>query len=53
MNKKYFVLMLLLLALSSQFSLAATVDGINQNTRGELVNTKRLIHFIMIRMNKH
>lgn len=36
MNKKYFVLMLLLLALSSQFSLAATVDGINQNTRGEL-----------------
>lgn len=36
MNKKYFVLMLLLLALSSHFSLAATVDGINQNTRGEL-----------------
>lgn len=36
MNKKYFVLMLLSLALSSQFSLAATVDGINQNTRGEL-----------------
>ena len=28
--------MLLLLALSSHFSLAATVDGINQNTRGEL-----------------
>ena len=38
MNKKYFVLMLLSLALSSQFSLAATVDGINQNTRGELKN---------------
>lgn len=36
MNKKYFVLMLLLLALSSHFSLAATVDRINQNTRGEL-----------------
>ena len=32
MNKKYFVLMLLSLALSSHFSLAATVDGINQNT---------------------
>lgn len=38
MNKKYFVLMLLSLTLSSQFSLAATVDGINQNTRGELKN---------------
>ena len=36
MNKKYFVLMLLSLALSSQFSLAATVDGINQNTSAEL-----------------
>ena len=41
MNKKYFVLMLLLLALSSQFSLAATVDGINQNTRGELKNNAK------------
>ena len=38
MNKKYFVLMLLSLALSSQFSLAATVDGINQNTSAELKN---------------
>lgn len=41
MNKKYFVLMLLSLALSSQFSLAATVDGINQNTRGELKNNTK------------
>lgn len=41
MNKKYFVLMLLSLALSSQFSLAATVDGINQNTRGELKNNAK------------
>ena len=38
MNKKYFVLMLLSLAISSQFSLAATVDGINQNTSAELKN---------------
>ena len=41
MNKKYFVLMLLSLALSSQFSLAATLDGINQNTRGELKNNAK------------
>ena len=41
MNKKYFVLMLLSLAISSQFSLAATVDGINQNTRGELKNNAK------------
>ena len=41
MNKKYFVLMLLSLTLSSQFSLAATVDGINQNTRGELKNNAK------------
>ena len=41
MNKKYFVLMLLSLALSSQFSLAATVEGINQNTRGELKNNAK------------
>ena len=41
MNKKYFVLMMLSLALSSQFSLAATVDGINQNTRGELKNNAK------------
>ena len=41
MNKKYFVLMLLSLALSSQFSLAATVDGINPNTRGELKNNAK------------
>lgn len=33
--------MLLSLALSSQFSLAATVDGINQNTRGELKNNAK------------
>ena len=41
MNRKYFVLMLLSLVLSSQFSLAATVDGINQNTRGELKNNAK------------
>ena len=41
MNKKYFVLMLLSLALSSQFSLAATVDGINQNTSAELKNNTK------------
>ena len=41
MNKKYFVLMLLSLVLSSQFSLATTVDGINQNTRGELKNNAK------------
>lgn len=41
MNKKYFVLMLLSLALSSQFSLAATVDGINQNTSAELKNNAK------------
>lgn len=42
MNKKYFVLMLLSLALSSQFSLAATVDEINQNTSVELKNNEKL-----------
>ena len=42
MNKKYFVLMLLSLALSSQFSLAATVDEINQNTSAELKNNEKL-----------
>ena len=42
MNKKYFVLMLLSLALSSQFSLAATVDEINQNTSAELKNNAKL-----------
>ena len=41
MNKKYFVLMLLSLAISSQFSLAATVDGINQNTSAELKNNAK------------
>ena len=41
MNKKYFVLMLLSLVLSSQFSLAATVDGINQNTSAELKNNAK------------
>ena len=41
MNKKYFVLMLLSLALSSQFSLAATVDGINPNTSAELKNNAK------------
>ena len=41
MNKKYFVLMLLSLAISSQFSLAATVDGINQNTSAELKNNTK------------
>ena len=41
MNKKYFVLMLLSLALSSQFSLAATVDGVNQNTSAELKNNAK------------
>ena len=42
MNKKYFVLMLLSLALSSQFSLAATVDEIKQNTSAELKNNEKL-----------
>lgn len=42
MNKKYFVLMLFSLALSSQFSLAATVDEINQNTSAELKNNEKL-----------
>lgn len=42
MNKKYFVLMLLSLALSSQFSLAATVDEINQNISAELKNNEKL-----------
>lgn len=42
MNKKYFVLMLLSLALSGQFSLAATVDEINQNTSAELKNNAKL-----------
>ena len=41
MNKKYFVLMLLSLAISSQFSLAATVDGVNQNTSAELKNNTK------------
>ena len=41
MNKKYFVLILLSLAISSQFSLAATVDGINQNTSAELKNNTK------------
>ena len=41
MNKKYFVLMLLSLALSSQFSLAATVDGVNPNTSAELKNNTK------------
>ena len=36
MNKKYFVLMLLSLTLSSHFSLAATVDGVNPNTSAKL-----------------
>ena len=41
MNKKYFVLMLLSLALSSQFSLAATEDGVNPNTSAELKNNAK------------
>ena len=41
MNKKYFVLILLSLALSSQFSLAATVDGVNPNTSAELKNNAK------------
>ena len=41
MNKKYFVLMMLSLALSSQFSLAATVDEINTNTSAELKNNAK------------
>ena len=41
MNKKYFVLMLLSLALSSQFSLAATVEEINPNTSAELKNNAK------------
>ena len=41
MNKKYFVLMMLSLALSSQFSLAATVDEINPNTSAELKNNAK------------
>ena len=41
MNKKYFVLMLLSLALSSQFSLAVTVDGVNPNTSAELKNNAK------------
>ena len=41
MNKKYFVLMMLSLALSSQFSLAATVDEININTSAELKNNAK------------
>ena len=40
MNKKYFILMLLSLTLSSHFSLAATVDGGNLNTSAELKNAK-------------
>ena len=41
MNKKYFVLMMLSLALSSHFSLAATVDEINPNTSAELKNNAK------------
>ena len=41
MNKKYFVLMMFSLALSSQFSLAATVDGVNPNTSAELKNNAK------------
>ncbi|MDU5735706.1 MAG: hypothetical protein E6Z77_01825 [Veillonella sp.] len=41
MNKKYFVLMMLSLALSSQFSLGATVDEINPNTSAELKNNAK------------
>lgn len=41
MNKKYFVLMMLSLVVSSQFSLAATVDGVNQNTSAELKNNAK------------
>lgn len=41
MNKKYFVLIMLSLALSSQFSLAATVDEINPNTSAELKNNAK------------
>ena len=41
MNKKYFVLMMFSLALSSQFSLAATVDEINPNTSVELKNNAK------------
>lgn len=41
MNKKYFVLMLLSLTLSSYFSLAATVDGVNPNTIAELKNNAK------------
>ena len=41
MNKKYFVLMLFSLTLSSHFSLAATVDGINSNTSAELKNNAK------------
>ena len=41
MNKKYFVLMMLSLALSSQFSLAATVDEINPSTSAELKNNAK------------
>ena len=41
MNKKYFVLMLLSLTLSSHFSLAATVDGVNPNTSTELKNNAK------------
>ena len=41
MNKKYFVLMLLSLTLSSHFSLAATVGGVNPNTSGELKNNAK------------
>ena len=41
MNKKYFVLMLLSLTLSSHFSLAATVDEIPPNTSAELKNNAK------------
>ena len=42
MNKKYFVLMMLSLTLSSHFSLAATVGGVTPNTSAELKNNAKL-----------
>ena len=46
MNKKYFVLMLLSLTLSSHFSLAATVDGVNPNTSAELKSNAKSNQFV-------
>ena len=46
MNKKYFVLMLLSLTLSSHFSLAATVDGVNSNTSAELKSNAKSNQFV-------